>query len=129
MAGDMVAKTHDHQGPYCFKPSIVTSRHVRSVAPNDCKIDPVPSEIQSSRIIAHAATGEWLIADKGFDNDNFRAALAAAEIDVVIPPREPRKAEIAYDQNAYGLRHRIECFINKIKHYRRIATRCPGVDT
>jgi len=34
-----------------------------------------------------------------------------------------RIAEVAYDQNAYGLRYFIECFINKIKHYRRAATR------
>jgi transposase len=64
-----------------------------------------------------------LIADKGFDNDSFRAQLAAAEVDVVIPPLASRTAEIAYDQNAYGLRYLIECFINKIKHYRRVATR------
>jgi transposase len=64
-----------------------------------------------------------VIADKGFDNDEFRAQLAAAEVEAVIPPRESRTAEIAYDQNAYGLRHLTECFINKIKHYRRVATR------
>ena len=58
-----------------------------------------------------------LIADKGYDNDAFRAHLAEAEIDAVIPPLGRRTAEIAYDENAYGLRHRIECFINKIKHY------------
>jgi transposase len=64
-----------------------------------------------------------LIADKGFDNDNFRAELAAAEVEAVIPPLGSRVAEIAYDQNAYGLRYLVECFINKIKHYRRVATR------
>lgn len=64
-----------------------------------------------------------LIADRGFDNDGFRAELAAAEVDAVIPPLASRTAEIAYDENAYGLRYLIECFINKIKHYRRVATR------
>lgn len=64
-----------------------------------------------------------LIADKGYDNDAFRTHLAEAEIEAVIPPLGSRAAEIAYDANAYGLRYRIECFINKIKHYRRIATR------
>ena len=39
------------------------------------------------------------------------------------PAASSRTAEIAYDKNAYGLRYRIECFINKIKHYRRVATR------
>ena len=37
------------------------------------------------------------------------ANLAEAEIDAV------------FDESAYGLRHRVERFINKIKHYRHIA--------
>ena len=64
-----------------------------------------------------------LIADKGYDNDGFRAHLAAAEVDAVIPPLGSRRVELDYDHDAYGLRYRVECFINKIKHYRRIATR------
>lgn len=64
-----------------------------------------------------------LIADKGHDTDAFRAHLAEAEIDAVIPPRVRRTAGIAYNANTYGLQHRIECFIKKIKHYRRITTR------
>ena len=64
-----------------------------------------------------------LIADKGYDSDAFRTHLAEIEVDAVIPPLGSRSAAIAYDENAYGLRYRIECFINKIKHYRRIATR------
>jgi transposase len=64
-----------------------------------------------------------VIADKGFDTNSFREELAAAEVDAVIPPMTRRTAEIAYDANAYGLRYMIECFINKIKHYRRVATR------
>jgi transposase len=64
-----------------------------------------------------------VIADKGYDNDAFRAELAAADVDAVIPPLSSRTAEIDYDRNAYGLRYRVECFINRIKHYRRVATR------
>jgi transposase len=64
-----------------------------------------------------------VIADKGYDADHFRILLANAEVDVVIPPLGSRKAEIAYDKDAYKMRYRIECFFNKIKHYRRIATR------
>lgn len=64
-----------------------------------------------------------VVADKGYDSDQFRCLLAEADVDVVIPPLGSRKAEIAYDENAYKLRYRIECFFNKLKHYRRIATR------
>src|SRR5262249_169427 len=49
-----------------------------------------------------------LIADKGFDTDDIRTKLADAEVDVVIPPKASRTAEIAYDENAYGLRYLIE---------------------
>ena len=41
----------------------------------------------------------------------------------MIPPLSSRTAEIDYDRNAYGLRYKVECFINRIKHYRRVATR------
>jgi len=80
-------------------------------------------EATQASILIEGLTLISLIADKGYDNDRFRAELAEAEVDVVIPPLGSRMAEIAYDKNAYGLRYHIECFINKIKHYRRVATR------
>jgi transposase len=80
-------------------------------------------ESTQASILIEGLTLISLIADKGYDNDAFRADLAAAEVDVVIPPLGSRTAEITYDKNAYGLRYLIECFINKIKHYRRVATR------
>jgi transposase len=64
-----------------------------------------------------------VIADKAFDTDIFRTHLAEAEAEAVIPPMVRRKALLSFDAETYKLRHRIECFINKIKHYRRIATR------
>ena len=39
-----------------------------------------------------------------------------------VPRMARRTAEIAYHANAYGSRYLIECFINKIKHYRRVPT-------
>jgi transposase len=64
-----------------------------------------------------------VIGDKSFDANAFRDYLAAAGAAIVIPPRRRRIETIPYDREAYKLRHRIECFINKIKHFRRIATR------
>ena len=64
-----------------------------------------------------------LIADKGYDTNDFRAFLVQVEGDAVIPPRVFRREQLTYDKAAYELRYRIECFINKIKHYHRIATR------
>jgi transposase len=53
----------------------------------------------------------------------FAPASSRLEADAVIPPSARRIPELSYDDEAYKLRYRIECFINKIKHYRRIATR------
>jgi transposase len=80
-------------------------------------------EATQASLLIEGLTLISLIADKGYDNDRFRAELAESEVDVVIPPLGSRVAEIDYDKNSYGLRYRIECFINKIKHYRRVATR------
>ena len=80
-------------------------------------------EATQASLLIEGLTLIRLIADKGYDNDRFRAELAENEVDAVIPPLGSRTAEIDYDKNAYGLRYRIECFINKIKHYRRVATR------
>ncbi|MDB5369116.1 MAG: transposase, family, partial [Roseomonas sp.] len=41
----------------------------------------------------------------------------------VIPPRRNRHAARAYDRELYKQRHKIEFFFNRIKHYRRVASR------
>ena len=43
--------------------------------------------------------------------------------EAVIPPRSHRKARRAYDRHIYKARNLVECFSQKIKNYRRIATR------
>ena len=64
-----------------------------------------------------------LIADKGYDADALIEALAAKGIEGVIPPKKNRVEQRDYDKNLYRERHLIECFINKIKHYRRVFSR------
>ena len=64
-----------------------------------------------------------LLADKGYDSDHFRAVIAAAGAEAVVPPLGSRKAAIPYDKTLYKERNLVERFFNKIKHFRRIATR------
>jgi len=66
---------------------------------------------------------ENVIGDKAFDSDRFRAHLATRSIAAVIPSNASRSRAIPYDRHLYKERHLVECFINKIKHFRRIATR------
>lgn len=66
---------------------------------------------------------ERLLADKSYDSDAFIQKLAALGVEVVIPSRANRIEPRAYDKHWYKERHLVECFINKIKHYRRIFSR------
>lgn len=66
---------------------------------------------------------EALIADKGYDDAKLVGAVTAAGIEAVIPPRRNRIEQRDYDRHLYRERHLIECFINKIKHYRRVFSR------
>lgn len=63
------------------------------------------------------------IADKGYDADHLVERIAEAGGQVVIPPRSNRKDRRPYDANLYKERNRIERFFNKLKHFRRVATR------
>jgi Transposase DDE domain len=59
----------------------------------------------------------------GFDSDRFRASIEEIGAQAVIPSSRSRAQAIPYDKSLYEERNLVERFINKIKHYRRIATR------
>ena len=64
-----------------------------------------------------------LIADKGYDSDEFREALAARKIEACIPPKRNRKIQHAFDKHLYKTRHKIENMFGRLKDWRRISTR------
>jgi transposase len=64
-----------------------------------------------------------IIGDKAFDSDRFRAHVAHRNMTAVIPSNASRSRAIPHDPDLYKERHLVECFINKIKHFRRVATR------
>ena len=64
-----------------------------------------------------------LLGDKGYDSDEIRRDLAERGIEPVIPPRSNRKTPIEYDRDAYKRRNLIERCVNRLKQFRRIATR------
>jgi transposase len=63
------------------------------------------------------------LADKGYDGDDVRSSLMMRGIQPVIPPKANRKNPPACDFKAYKDRNRIERMFNKLKQFRRIATR------
>lgn len=64
-----------------------------------------------------------LITDKGYDSAPLVESVTANGVLAVIPPKKNRLAQREYDQHLYSERHLIECFINKLKHYRRVFSR------
>jgi transposase len=75
--------------------------------------------------LIEAANGRFdrLIADRGYDTNAIRAAIAAQSAEVVIPPTASRRALIAYDRAAYKARNLIERLWCRLKDWRRVATR------
>lgn len=64
-----------------------------------------------------------VIADKGYDAKAFIEQIETQHCKPVIPPRSNRKNPRDYDQHLYKERHLVECFFNKIKHFRRVFSR------
>ena len=64
-----------------------------------------------------------MIGDKAFDADPFIDTLTERGITPVIPPKANRKIKRACDFALYCERNLIERFFNKLKQFRRVATR------
>ena len=64
-----------------------------------------------------------LAADKGYDADWLRANLREKGITPIIPGKRGRKRKIRHDKRRYRERWRIEATFNRLKDFRRIATR------
>ena len=81
------------------------------------------NDIAEAEALILGYKSEYVIGDKGYDSDNFIAVIEANGAIAVIPPKSHRVDQRDYDKHLYKERHRVECFINKIKWYRRIFSR------
>ena len=66
---------------------------------------------------------EYVITDRAYDSNQFLESIIRSGAVPIIPPRSNRKAPHSYDEYLYRERHLVECFIGKIKHFRRIFSR------
>jgi transposase len=64
-----------------------------------------------------------VLADKAYDSNALRTLIADIGAVAVIPCNPTRKRLIPYNFEVYKARNRIERCFNKLKHFRRIATR------
>ena len=67
--------------------------------------------------------GSFVLADKGYDSNKFIDYIYENNGEPVIPSRKNAKFQRKYDKWLYMERHLVEKFFNKIKSFRRIATR------
>jgi len=64
-----------------------------------------------------------LIGDKAYDSSTLRQAAATKGINTCIPGRSNRTMTVPFSATVYRRRHRVENFFERIKRYRRVATR------
>ena len=64
-----------------------------------------------------------LLADRSYDVDDIRAEITFTGTRAVIPARRGRRHPFLHSKPHYVLRNRIERMFNKLKNWRRVATR------
>jgi putative transposase len=85
--------------------------------PGSATTSPLPTNL--SRVSPQDVT----IADKGYDADHLCVRITETGGEVVIPPKRNRTLKYPYDADLYKERNIIERFFNKLKQFRRVATR------
>lgn len=68
-------------------------------------------------------TGSHILADRAYGSEEIRSYIVGRGATYVIPPKQNTKQPWDVDWHLYKERHLIECFFNKLKQFRRIATR------
>lgn len=66
---------------------------------------------------------EFVMGDKAYDAEAILTTIAEMNAEAVIPPKKNRTEQRTYDLELYKERHLVECFFNKLKHFRRCFSR------
>lgn len=74
-------------------------------------------------VLPRDLTGKDVLADKAYDTNKIRKAIAERGGRAVIPPKKNRKAPAQYDKELGRARHLVENFFCRIKRFRRVNTR------
>lgn len=77
---------------------------------------------QAAKLIENFSAGA-VLADKGYDANDFIRQIESQNSAVVIPSKVNRKVQRTIDEHLYKERHLIENQIGKLKHFRRVFSR------
>jgi transposase len=81
------------------------------------------SEYGQANALIDSFEAEYVIADKGYDSDEFVNKIESQGALAVVPPRSNRISQREYDKVIYKERNLVERLFLKLKSFRRIATR------
>ena len=81
------------------------------------------SEYGQAEVLIEGFTPAAVLADKGYDSDAFIEAIRRCGAEAVIPSRRHRLQPRRLDRHLYKARNLVERFFQKLKQFRRIATR------
>lgn len=68
-------------------------------------------------------SGSHILADKAYGAASIRKYITEQGGEYTIPPRRNLREPWEYDRERYKHRNVIECFFNRLKAFRRVATR------
>ena len=81
------------------------------------------ADITHAQPLIEGFAAQAVLADKGYDANHLLEYLGARGIEAVIPPKANRLEQREYDRHVYKDRNLVERFFNRIKQFRRVATR------
>jgi transposase len=80
-------------------------------------------DVPQAGALIEGLAAEIVMADTAYDADHFRKAIADKGAVAVIPNNPSRTQKHPLDKHLYAQRHLVECCFNKLKQFRRVATR------
>ena len=81
------------------------------------------ADITQAEALLESHDFDAAIADKGYDSKKLLAYIESRGAEAVIPPRSNLTDQREFDHQLYRERNLVERFVNRIKQYRRVATR------
>lgn len=73
--------------------------------------------------------GSNILGDKAYGSQEIRNYITSKNAEYTIPPKSNIKEPWECDYDLYKERHLVECFFQKIKWFRRVATRYDTLDS
>lgn len=80
-------------------------------------------DITQAEALIQDLLADYVIGDRAYDSLVFLDLVVNTGAQAVIPATPRRNEQREHDRHLYKERHLVECFINKIKHYRRVFSR------